>query len=502
MTAAWEHRATHKVLGLAGGRMVAQLLGLAWFLVAARSFDADDFGVLSAGLILVSVIGGISDLGATRTIVRHVAADPTSLRNNFLVTAGVRGAGAAVVGVAAVVIAPMLQDELSPSIVVAATAIAVVSGVTEVGFCGLRSVGRVGTEVTLLVAERVLFVATGTAAVLLGYGPLAVLWAYAITNSISAAIVGVRCWFWADGRVGHAGPMFDAEGRRTALGSTLVVVGPRISGFLLVLMSTSVVVGSFTVAQKVPEALGTLGIAILMPLLPMTRSAVIRGRERPAVRRASLLAAAVAAALTPLAVLLSIQGHQIIDMLFGLGDRPGVTTATMLLSWAMVIWVVRSFGELILLAQERASRFVAAIAASVIANIALGVFWIPDHGATGAAGATLVAESLVFLLVFAGLRQTLRPEDARAFIPSLIVGAITAVTCLAFRSAPLAVPASLATIWSLCGLTFTGLKLRTQSRSTDSGQDDDEFQDGTSPQVLGSQSVDAIELFSAPTDSL
>ena len=71
-------------------------LGFVWFLVAARAFDEQDFGLLSTGLVLVVVIGGLSDLGLTRTIVRHVAAEPRSLRSVYVRSVVLR-AGAGVV---------------------------------------------------------------------------------------------------------------------------------------------------------------------------------------------------------------------------------------------------------------------------------------------------------------------------------------------------------------------------------------------------------------------
>ena len=201
-----------------------------------------------------------------------------------------------------------MQNDVPVGVVLAAALIAIASGITEIGFAALRSVGLVGAEVGLLVGERLLFVAAGTAVVLLGYGPLAVLLAYAATNTVSAVVVGSRAWRWRGGRGEPAGPMLDAEGRHTAVSSTLVIVGPRISALLLVLMSTPVIVGSFTIAQKVPEALGTLGVAVLMPVLPMVRVAVVEGHGRAAIDRAGRVAAAVTAAVLPVAVFLAIDG--------------------------------------------------------------------------------------------------------------------------------------------------------------------------------------------------
>lgn len=499
----WDRGTTSKLVGLTCGRMVAQVLGLTWFLLAARAFDGADFGILSSGLILVVVIGGLSDLGTTRTVVRHVAADPTSLRSNFIAAAHLRiGAGVGLAAVA-VAIAPLVQNDVSISVALTAGLIAISSGVTEVGFAALRSVGMVGTEVGVLVGERFLFVAVGSVLVLLGYGPLAVLVAYAATNTVSAIVVGTRALLWSHGRRTAAGPLLDQEGRRTAISSTLVIVGPRISGLLLVLMSTTLVVGTFTVAQKVPEALGALGVAILMPILPIVRAAVVEGRQRQAIKRAALLTAAVATTLVPVAALLTTSGAEIVTLFFGPESRPGVGAAIGLLAWATVVWIIRTYGELVLLAQERAAQFVVAVGAAVAVTLVMGITLIPQYGAMGAAYASIAGEVVVFALVFMWLRNTIAWTTWRPFIPTAVVGVGALATCFSTRLAPLALPVALAALWSLGGLAFTGWRLRAGWRDNllRSNSNDADVGQNVGRDIF-SDSIESVEYLAAPTDHL
>ena len=65
----------------------------------------------------------------------------------------------------------------------------------------------------------------------------------------------------------------------------MVIDGQR----ALVLLSTPTVLGTFTIAQKVPEALGALGTAALMPVLPLLRSAEVGARWRSALARAGIV---------------------------------------------------------------------------------------------------------------------------------------------------------------------------------------------------------------------
>lgn len=505
----WDHGLVAKLGGLAGARVIAQLLGLGWFLFAARAFDATEFGILSTALVLVVVIGGLSDLGTTRTIVRHAAADRTSLRSSFVRGATLRAGAGLVLAVAAVALAPLVQDTVAVSVVALAGLIAVFSGITEIGFAALRSVGLVGTEARLLVGERLLFVVVGTVAVVAGGGPVAVLVVYAATNLASATVVSVRSLHCPGGAGTPSGPLLDAEGRHTAIGSTLVIVGPRISALLLVVLATPEVVGTFSIAQKVPEALGILGAAVLLPVLPLVRAHLIAGRGASAIHDGGRVTAAVLAAMVPVAAWLCLDGKRALDVLFGAGDRSGAAVTLALLSGVAVLWVVRTYGEVVLLAQERAARYVAAVAAGVVVNLVVGVALVSSSGSVGAAGAALVAEAAVVLVVFGALRGSITPATRRLFVPVLLLGAGAALTAAATRSSPFAVAAVATGAWALVGLVVVGLPLVEPRRTASvrderiSGSDSDHTDVGE--QVggdLGRDAVESVEYLAGPTDHL
>jgi len=506
----WDHGLVSKLGGLAGARMIAQVLGLGWFLFAARAFDATEFGVLSTALVLVVVIGGLSDLGTTRTIVRHAAADRTSLRSSFVRGATLRAAAGLVLAVVAVALAPLVQDAVAVPVIAMAGIIAVASGLTEIGFAALRSVGLVGTEARLLVGERLLFVVAGTLVVLAGGGPLAVLVVYAATNLVSATIVSVRSLRCPGGAGTPSGPMLDAEGRHTAIGSTLVIVGPRISALLLVLLATPQVVGTFSIAQKVPEALGILGAAVLLPVLPMVRAHIVAGRGAAAIHDGGRVTATVLAAMVPVAAWLCIDGERALEVLFGAGDRSGAAATLALLSGVAVLWVLRTYGEVVLLAQERAARYVGAVAAGVVVNLVVGIALVSSSGSVGAAGAALVAEAAVVVLVFGVLRGSVVAATRRLFVPVLLLGAGAAVTAVAARSLPFAVAVVAAGAWALVGLVVVGLPLLEGRRAasvtpegTPSGSDGDHTDVGQQARGdLGRDAIESVEYLAGPTDHL
>jgi O-antigen/teichoic acid export membrane protein len=500
MTANANGLGTARTLGsLAGARVVAQGLGLAWFLLAARALDAHDFGVLSIGLVLVVVIGGLSDLGTTRTVVRHVAADPTSLRANYLHALALRcgaGVAAAVLTAAGALLA---GDGVPVAVLVLAALVALASGATEIGFAALRSVGRVGPEVRLLVGERILFVLAGAAVLAGGGGPVAVLAVYATTNLLSAVLVGVAAVGGRDGRGSPASPMLDAEGRRTAVSSTLMILGPRISALLLVLLATPTVVGTFSIGQKVPEALGVLGTAALLPVLPLLRAAAVARDEEQAVRHAALVTTTIVAALVPLTVWLCLDGERLLDVLFGAGDRSGAAATLGLLAVVTVLWVLRTYGEIVLLARERADRYLVAVAAGVGVNIALGVPAILWWDAAGAALAALGAELVVLAVALVAVGATPRRALLGAATPAFAVGAGAALTLGLASSLPFGVSLALTGMWCLLGLTTAGRGLR-GPRSGAAGDHADVGEE-VGGDVVG-DGVEAVEHLTAPAEHL
>ena len=193
--------------------MAVQALGFLWFVYAARRLGASELGVLSSGLALVVVLGGMSDLGTTRTIVRHVAAVPSSLRANLGRAVRLRLGAGVVLGAAATAVLPLLSD-LRPEVVALAAWIAVASGTTEVDFAALRSIGGARSEVRVLILERTSFTVLAVSALVLGWGPLVVLALYGLTNTASAVGGAVMAHRLGPGAT-PAEPFFDGEGRRT-----------------------------------------------------------------------------------------------------------------------------------------------------------------------------------------------------------------------------------------------------------------------------------------------
>jgi O-antigen/teichoic acid export membrane protein len=434
LTGAWEGRVGARLAGLAGARIVAQLLGVGWFVVAARTLSADDFGILSGGLALMVVLGGFSDLGTTRTVVRHVAEDPRRLWATYWRALGLRVACGAIVGAIAVLLLRVASIDLPSSAVALAAWIAIASGANEVGYAALRSVGRVRVEMALLVLERALFTVIACTAVVLGAGPLLALGVYAATNTLTAALATLRLRQLSHGVPSlGSGPLLDAEGRRTAIASGLVIVAPRVSAIVLLILASRAAVGSLAVAQKPTDALSLLAVAMLTPMLPMLRSRVMAGRRQEAVEMAARFTSLVLLLCGPVLAWLLVDASGVLRLLYGDESRPGASTALVVLAVASVIAMYRTLGELLCLAEEKAGRYVVAIASGTAAALVASIVLVGANGAAGAAWASLIGEVVVLALVLRAL-PALRTASLLATIrrPAAVT-VLTAIGVLAVR---------------------------------------------------------------------
>lgn len=406
-----------------------------WFIYAARTLPPVELGLLSSGLALVVVIGGLCDLGTTRTIVRHVAARPASLKANLGRALRWRVAAGAAVGLVLTGLLPLVTD-LHPATVGLAAWIAAASGATEVDFAGLRSIGRTRAEVGILVLERGSFTAVAVAALSLGAGPLAILVLYGATNTLSAALGMAAGW-----RAGHgdapAGPFFDSEGRRTALSSSLLIVAPRASIVVLVLLGTPAAVAAFAVAQKPTEALSLLILALAAPTLPLIRAKVVAGARADAAAVTGRVAAAGLAASAGVLGWLVADPSGALSLLLGPDSDVGGSAALRLLALAAVVAVARGAFELLLLGHEQAGDLVRATGAALVVAVVVSAALVGTLGAAAAAWGALAGElTACALVLLAALSVASRAELVRPLVTSAGLTAATAGVVLVVNPIP------------------------------------------------------------------
>jgi O-antigen/teichoic acid export membrane protein len=443
---AWEGGAAKRFAALASARVAAQGLGLVWFVVAARALDDSEFGELATGLVFVAVFAGIGDLGTTRSIVRHVAADRTTLWGAYwrgLVLRVVGGLGTSLPVVAVLV---LIDTPVSPVVVLLAGLVATAGGATELAYAGLRSVSRVRMEVTVLIGERIAFLVLGVSVLIAGWGAVAVLVVYLVTNLGSAGVSGVVVNRARSAVSTDPGWSFDREARFTAVSFALVTVGPRVAPLLVALLAASAEVALFSVAQRPVEAITLFALSTAAPVLPMVRERISRGRRLDAEMAVASAAGAIGVAVAPLLAWFLVSPTMVLELLFGGARYDGAEPVLRLLSLTSLTWTLRGTGEFFLLAEERASRLVAIAVCGIGLTVACGVPLIVVHGATGAAIAVVVAEIVMTALLLRWVPALAVRAASRAHLPVLVGGGLSVLVLVLTRSSTAASVAAVGVI--------------------------------------------------------
>ena len=493
-TRSWAKSGWRGIGGVALARLGAQVLGTVWFVVAARSIEATEFAHIAAGLTLVFVFGALGDAGVVRSVSVDVSVQPWALARRFLAGVRLRSAVGVSVGAVGVVLVAAVAPQLPVRIVALAGLTALLSGVAETGFAALRAVVRVGTEATMLVVERSLFLAAGLVALAHGGGAVAVMAIYAATNAVTAAVVCGAVAIVARGRrseshamrshrmvsasLGQGDPR-QGDPRRgdprrgdsnavprpqrwIAAGSTLTVLAPRVVPLVVILVGATRAAGGVAIAQKPAEALAAFAASIAAPTLPLLAERAARpdgrgaGRGpspvRGAVRRVDGVAgetlrravgfATVAQVLLGAAIgWLLVYASVVMPLVFGAAVR-GSSTAAVAFLVAALATSSRTVVESVRLVTNQQRIVAVAIAAGVAvtavgAATVMGVEARPDLVHLGIA--SLLGELTVASILLRGARRSVQVATlGLAFqgigwsAVSAAAGAITGATVAAF----------------------------------------------------------------------
>lgn len=433
----WQDGASRRFISLAGARGAAQALSLVWFFLAARRMPEVAFGELATGLAFFAVFAGLGDLGTTRTVVRFVAADHATLWPAYTKTLQLRVSGGILVGAVGTGLILLLPVPVEPTIVFLAGLVALVSGVTELGYAALRSLGRTSTELFLLPLERSVFLVLGLALIEFGFGAKAILCAYLATNLASATVVGIAVFRARPAHAHQPGGALDREGRRTAAAFALLTVSPRVAPVFLALMASATSVAQFSVAQRPIEAITLFALSTAAPVLPIVRRRLARGERWRGERAASGAAAAIVVAVTPVVAWCIVSPDVVLNTLFGPGRYDSASFALQLLAVMAITWSIRGVGELVLLAEERAGRALTVMSVGAGTAVVVGVPAVLAWGVNGAAASVLVSELVMTALIVLALPRLMEPRSLRRFIPAVGIG-LTGITGLALAPKTLA----------------------------------------------------------------
>lgn len=423
MTAsAWSEGAARKLSQLTATRLVTQALSVAWFIFVARRFDSDELGVLAAGLVTLSVVAVIADLGANWSIAREVTTDPRQSWPLFTQGVRMRTVATFAIGVPLLAVAQALVDGPVLVAIALGVAISAVGGVSDLALTALRSSGSVRLETLALPAERLAFIGIAGTAVLQGRGPHVVLGVYLLTNVVTAAGGS----FWLARRFRGVQPprrisLWTAETRSAGVASVLIALGPRVSAMLLVLLGTSVAVADFAVASRPVEQVAYAAIGFCTTLLPLVRDDEVVGRD--AARRVGRLGLTLVAVILPGVAFVILAPSVPLDLMYGPDRYPDAVPVLAIVAVVVVTWPLRGMVAVLMVAREQARVLARVSVAGSVLNVAAGVPLILAFGAVGAAAALVLAEIATLAAVMWTSPLRVGGAFARSIVPLGVAGA-------------------------------------------------------------------------------
>jgi O-antigen/teichoic acid export membrane protein len=229
------------------------------------------------------------------------------------------------------------------------------------------------------------------------------------------------------------------------LGAVFLIwlIALRIDQLLLYWLRGAAEVGLYAVAVKITEALNLIPESIMVTMFPLLAAA-----ERSAPQRFHRLYRITVRYLVvlvlPLALVVTLEREPLIRLLFGGAYLPASGALVILAWWMFFSYTGAAYVSLMIVRSQQ--RLLAAVSAVALAtNVVLNLLFIPRWGATGAAAATLVSNTLSFLLyciappsrgiMLTCCQATIRPLAAQAV--SMVVVGVTAPAALHVVLAPL-----------------------------------------------------------------
>ena len=389
----------------------AVLLVLLTGIVGSRLGQAA-WGQFSWALALATIGEALMDLGIHQVTIRSVARDRSSAVPLFRNSIALKALPGAVMLAALSGAAYWSRPEPA---VRHACVLLLCSAVLRSYLLTVRGVlqglERFADDSALVIADRLLLLVVGSAAVLLGAGIVGVAGAFIVARAI--AVAGALAI--AHRHVGGPIPAFDTalwrdlQRRALPLGAFLIVLNlySYIDTLILGMLATDLETGLYNSAYRIYEGL-TYAPAILSSVLTPRLSAlwgVSRAAHRRLVGTGLAAAAALAVMVSALAWWLA---PSLLQLVFTETALPAVSALRILgagLIFVFMIWILHAVA--ISVFEERLLLYTTLVGS--VANIGLNFYLIPKYGRDGAALATVAGEALTMAVLFWGLRHALWP---------------------------------------------------------------------------------------------
>lgn len=412
-------KAVTRVLGKSVWPLADRLLRLALSVgvgvLVARHLGTENYGLLSFAAAWASFFGGLAWLGLGEAVTRDLVRRPHDRDRILSNVVSLRLLGSLAALLLAVALLPLVYPDETPSawllvaVIAAASLFSEPGGAATIWMVATSRTELIGTTRTLphVVAQvlRVGLVAIGASA----------FW-FALAVPLEAALLLLLSW-WVYARETGTGlrPRWEwplarrllTEATPTLFAALATALSLRLDQMMLAKLSGFSDVGIYAAALRFSEVWWMIPTALMQVAAPI----LLFGNEDASSRRRYLLGmyGLLLGAALVLATLMAAVGRPLVAWVLG-SAFDGADAVLVVHIWTAVFVFADAVTAPELIRQD-AQRLLLAKALCVLAvNAALNVWWIPDHGAIGAAWATLAAmacATALFGLIFKPTRDLL-----------------------------------------------------------------------------------------------
>jgi O-antigen/teichoic acid export membrane protein len=273
----------------------------------------------------------------------------------------------------------------------------------------LQGLERFDWDATVVLADRILLLVFGVAALWLGTGLRGLSMAFVLARGAALALaLGVT-----QARLGGVGLAYDAQVwrdlHRTALplGFFLVVLNlySYVDGVMLGSMRTDAETGLYAVAYRIYEGFTYAALAVSTVLTQ--RLSALSVSDRTQHRRVAIGGVVGSAALGAAVTLVAFAiATPLLVFLFGpdyAAATPSFRILVVGLPIVFAIWILHA----IAISVDRERLLLQTGLVGLAVNVGLNLYVIPHYGPVGAAAATVAGEAVSMAVLVAGLRRQL-----------------------------------------------------------------------------------------------
>jgi len=386
------------------------VLLLVLLVIAGRWLPVEDYGRFGFAFALTTILETIMDSGLGALTIREVARDREGADRLFRHVLGLKLVWV-VIGLALLgVLAPVLRSD--PVVIHVCYLMGISSAIrsyllTTRGL--LQGLDRFDLEALLVVADRVILLATCAAVLISGYG----LYGLALTFVASRALMLVVVLTLVRRYLGPISPQFDRaawRGLQSAalpLGFFMITLNmyTYIDTVILGVMRSDSEVAWYGAAYKLYEGLTYVPSILSAVLIPRLSHLFVQDRLEHRTLLKRTLVTSVALGLV-LGGLLSALASWILPAIFGRAYLSGVPPLEILAGGAVFVfatWILHAAA----ISTNLDRRLLATTAAGLATNVILNIAFIPRWGISGAAWATVLAEALTAGALFVQVRARL-----------------------------------------------------------------------------------------------